>query len=69
MPLAALRSAIAVIPQEPVLFSGVCRFNLDPFDAQTDAACAAALQAAGLAEDLQRPVGAARRGKRPRSTR
>lgn len=34
--LNTLRSRIAIIPQEPVLFSGTLRSNLDPFDLYSD---------------------------------
>jgi ABC-type multidrug transport system fused ATPase/permease subunit len=31
-----LRSSMAIIPQEPVMFSGTLRYNLDPFDQYDD---------------------------------
>ena len=36
MGLNDLRRSLAIIPQEPVLFSGTVRFNLDPFDEYDD---------------------------------
>ena len=36
VPVHLLRSRLAIIPQEPVLFSASLRFNLDPFRASSD---------------------------------
>ncbi|KAJ3348660.1 hypothetical protein HDU83_001130 [Entophlyctis luteolus] len=46
--LADLRSRIAIIPQDPVVFSGTFRTNLDPFAEHTDAQLWDALERAGL---------------------
>jgi ATP-binding cassette subfamily C (CFTR/MRP) protein 5 len=36
IPINQLRSKLTIIPQDPVLFSGSLRLNLDPFDKNTD---------------------------------
>ncbi|XP_036408292.1 multidrug resistance-associated protein 1 isoform X1 [Megalops cyprinoides] len=43
-----LRSRITIIPQDPVLFSGSLRMNLDPFDAYSDQEVWSALELAHL---------------------
>lgn len=43
VPLSQLRRAISTIPQDPVLYSGSIRSNLDPFNRHTDDQCFEAL--------------------------
>nr|VWO99753.1 Phosphate:H symporter (Phosphate:H symporter, variant) [Ganoderma boninense] len=46
-----LRNGLAIIPQDPLLFSGTLRSNLDPFGAHDDAQLWDALRRAYLVED------------------
>ncbi|EJU00578.1 P-loop containing nucleoside triphosphate hydrolase protein [Dacryopinax primogenitus] len=48
-----LRQAISLIPQEPLLFSGTTRTNLDPFDAHDDAELNVALNSSGIVESMR----------------
>jgi ATP-binding cassette subfamily C (CFTR/MRP) protein 4 len=50
VPLHALRSKIAIIPQEPILFLGTLRQNLDPFDEYSDSQLWNALEDVDLKE-------------------
>ena len=46
--LKALRNAITIIPQEPTLFTGTLRFNIDPFNEHSDDRVIQLLKRAGL---------------------
>jgi len=48
----ALRRQLAIIPQDPVLFSGSLRFNLDPFGTHTDSEMWEVLRLVRLAEEV-----------------
>jgi len=53
IPLETLRSNIGIIPQEPVLFAGTVRSNLDPFNEHTDKEIWDALRKVTLYEIVQ----------------
>jgi ABC-type multidrug transport system fused ATPase/permease subunit len=55
--LKTLRSRLTIIPQEPTLFRGTIRSNLDPFDSHSDLELWSALRQAGLTGEGQNSIG------------
>jgi ATP-binding cassette subfamily C (CFTR/MRP) protein 10 len=48
LPLSFIRRSITIVPQQPVLFPGTIRFNLDPEGVYSDEECAKSMIACGL---------------------
>jgi ABC-type multidrug transport system fused ATPase/permease subunit len=56
-PLYQLRSRLTLVPQDPTLFVGTVRSNLDPFNQYSDDACLDALSRAGLKDRIDAAEG------------
>ena len=52
-----LRQKITTIPQDPTLFKGTLRFNIDPYGKESDAAIDEILRRSGLDKSIQIETG------------
>ena len=55
-----LRSKLSIIPQDPVLFVGTVRYNLDPFNQHDDAELWAALEKCHIKDSVRTGAGGGR---------
>jgi ATP-binding cassette, subfamily C (CFTR/MRP), member 4 len=55
--LDVLRKSISIIPQDPFLYSGSLRSNLDPFDEHTDPTIWQIIEKVQLKEKIQQTAG------------
>ena len=60
IPLHHLRSRLSIIPQDPVLFVGTVRYNLDPFNQHDDAELWAALEKCHIKDAVRTGAGGGR---------
>lgn len=51
--LSGLRQMLSLIPQDPTLFSGTVKFNLDPGNMLTDKECNDAIKTCGLSSRIK----------------
>jgi len=65
----ALRENVTQIPQDPTLFKGSLRYNLDPFNNESDERIEELIKKAGLEHLLTKNVGDSKKEKKKERTK